>query len=54
MSLGQLPLLTRGTFALLYGGKNIIDQLSVLSPGDHLYDTHCNALGRQKVQGLQR
>ena len=40
MSLGQLPLLTRGTFALLYGGENIIDQLSVISPGDYLYDTH--------------
>ena len=40
MSLGQLPLLTRGSFALLYGGENIIDQLSVISPGDYLYDTH--------------
>ena len=33
MSLGDLPLLTRGTFALLYGGDNIISQLSLLPPG---------------------
>ena len=34
MSLGQSPLLTRGNFALLYGGENIISKLSLLSPGD--------------------
>ena len=33
MSLGHLPLLTRGTFALLYGGENIIDKLEVRAPG---------------------
>ena len=34
MSLGQSPLLTRGNFALLYGGENIVSKLSLLSPGD--------------------
>ena len=34
MSLERAPLLTKGSFALYYGGENIIDQLSSESPGD--------------------
>ena len=33
MSLDRVPLLTRGSFALLFGGENIIEQLSPGSPG---------------------
>ena len=33
MSLGHIPLLTRGIFALSYGGENIINELSLGSPG---------------------
>ena len=33
MMVGSRPLLTRGTFALFYGGQSIIDQLSKESPG---------------------
>ena len=40
MMVGSRPLLTRGTFALFYGGQNIIDQLSKDSPGeDQIFST---------------
>ena len=35
MCTGDLPMLTRGPFALFYGGTEIIPQLSKKSPGRH-------------------